>query len=531
MSKFSDKPTKTYCKIMHYVEEKNPTLADILRTTCHDMTLSSFRGKGGITLLMPDDALVKEIKKLVDSTDPDEADKGANMIAALILRDVYKTGSDFTRGEVANCLWKPQVVKVKSASGNKVEFENGASAEKASDFIEMAGDKKRKKIEVWRYKGAHFGLNGKEATLPDPRERGSFKKTGSYEPTQAQLNGTRFKLMLAVEQEYVHRIISSNFFTNGGMNAYCEASIGLLAYLKKTNETLYFELLGLVAFDNLDFYFLVQPHVQGDYLIDDDTLSAWVASRRSAATNTMKDLSMIRSDLKSHKEGHGKVLSDRNAVLDKIDSLRSTAISAVGDNFRGCFARIEEMYSKLETDNSIGGLVDVFSNTLHEFFKGRSGTKMLYDDVRYIAYQRFHHLEHSGYRFDFGEFNALVNFIGDALSCADKTARLKNLHIFNKERIKYLIAPTMERDEALCFVNSTMFLCVPVLSGDKLGRNVSIKPRPGKIGSLFNIHAAIEERYDHMAAATYTNMTNEVALLNDAQRKELLKQLQQYENR
>lgn len=527
---------KTYCKIIHYIEEKNPELAELLKHTCTDGILSSTRGKQGITFLMPDRALTEEIKKLAVSDKPEVADRAAQMLAALILRNVYRDPGSFKRpGEVvANCLFEPQVVKVTDVdqAGKKVKFDKGGVATLATDFV-VRGDESKKnvpRIAVWHYSGPHYGIDNPAAPKVERFQRKEGMKKGSYEPEPSRVRGIRFKVMLAVEQEYVHGILSCGIL-GGFRNAYCEASLSLLKYLKEHKRDLYSEILSIIAFDNLDFYLLVQPHNNdGVYLIDDDVISAWAAIHHSQKNiNVMSLKKEIQSDMENGQLP-GAVFANCAKVLKAIDSAREHATNALNTSFRSCVPHIERIYHELEENNKIGEVSDVFPPMIAAHFKSNPGLKMLYDDLRYISYIRFSKLENSAHHFDFGEFNALVNFIGDALHCTSGENRSKARCMLNQNKIKYMIAPNMERDEALCFVNSTMFLCVPVTPKchPYLGKNVTVKPRPGKIGAVYNIHGAIDKQYDHMAAAAFTDLTNQITWMDEAQRKELMAKLTQF---
>jgi hypothetical protein len=522
---------------MHYIEEKNPDLAELLRLTCNDMTLSALRGKTGITFLMPDAKLTEDIRKLAESSDASKAEEGAAMLSALILRDIYcddkKKGPLFRKGFVANCMWPPQQVAVDSVSsdGKVVTFANKATATVASDFVEMRSADKPSKLAVWKYSGPHYGITNSPAPAPTkPQKRAPYEKKidGGYNPSSGQLNGIRFKVMLAVEQDYVHDVLSNS----GGLNAYRRASLSLLEHLKLVNPGRYNDLLSLVAFDNFDFYLLVQPHLQSDseedFLIDTDTIMTWSKKWRAAKNvDYMKTFKTVQHDLTDPQGKSAALFTRRKEVLEAIKDAREKNTIVVTNKFRSCVDHIETAYATLERDNRIGEVGDVFPAFVHEHFSKNEGLKLLYDDLRYISYLRFEQLENRPHCFDFGEFNSLVNFIGDALVRATKDLRDKARYLVNRDRVKYMIAPTMECSELICFINSTMFLCVPVTGEDRdlLGKNTKVKPTPGKISALFNIHAAIEESYNHLATATFTSLIDDLTWLTPEQRTELMSRL------
>src|SRR5277367_4332191 len=83
---------KTYCRIIDYLTVADPDLAELIRGTCTEMSLTSLKGKPGITFLAPQDKKYREeIAKLAYSEDVNDAMKAADMINALIIKDKLKT--------------------------------------------------------------------------------------------------------------------------------------------------------------------------------------------------------------------------------------------------------------------------------------------------------------------------------------------------------------------------------------------------------------------------------------------------------
>ena len=95
MSK-SDLKFKVHCKIIDYVEQQDPELAQIIRAVCADGALTSLKGKPGITFLMPlDKAFREKLLKLATSDNYEDVDKANDMINALIIRDIFRSPADW----------------------------------------------------------------------------------------------------------------------------------------------------------------------------------------------------------------------------------------------------------------------------------------------------------------------------------------------------------------------------------------------------------------------------------------------------
>jgi hypothetical protein len=518
---------KTYCKIIHYVEAVNPMLAELLRYTCVDGTLSSMRGKEGITFLMPSETLTKEIQTLAWSDIPEEADRACDMLNACILSNYYHSPASFKSDRpVINCLWPSQIVKVeKTDNKGTVYFEGKATAVLDEKFKQMRDEKKNPKskgLAVWKLEGALIPTTGAVAQEKDkvmPRRT----KEGRYEPELTRLAGIRFKIMLYVEQAYAHDRVQmcNGLVSHVSTMPYCAYTASLMMYLKANDPGTYVTVLPIIAFDNFDFYALIEPHSDEDKaLVSTGHIEAWL---KTAATNISP--AECVANCKQIMDDMDAVGGKKQAVLAAIDAERRKLTDATSATVRRCVEHIETVYGILESKNMIGGVSDVLPADLFEYYKRAPGTKMLHDDIRYLTYLRFKQLERRG-SFNFDEFNALVNFIGDAMHANNAKERDSNRGILNKIRIKNMIAPTMERDEIICFLNSTMFLSIAITQKDMphLGRHVTTKPTPGKI-VLFNIHADIYEKFDRFSNIKVEEQISAIGIMTQKDRELLALEL------
>jgi hypothetical protein len=138
-------------------------------------SLTPRRG-GCITFLLPDDKLVKEIRKTIESDRPEDA---TDMLSALILTDLFEDASDFKekQDDIPNLLGKRLVIK--GISGNKVMVDGGELTVDAKfKPFERQGTAKRGNLAVWNLKGTVDYQNAPAATFKNIKKGGKPKKGG-----------------------------------------------------------------------------------------------------------------------------------------------------------------------------------------------------------------------------------------------------------------------------------------------------------------------------------------------------------------
>lgn len=528
----SSKKFKTYCRIIDYVSAVDPELAEIIRGTCTDLTLGSLRGKPGITFLMPQDKAFR--KKLADhaySTKIEEANTASDMINALIIRDVFKSPSDWMakKDDIPNSLLPPQHVAVDSVSGNEIIFAGGAKAVLDTDFKDAS---RKSNLAVWKLTGEIPVTTDKPAKLKYAQKSG--RKTGSYdaptEPTE------RYKIGLAVENAYVlHELSRRSGAAGHHDHIYLKYILSLIHYIinvRRDVSLVYDKILPILSCDNIDFYFIVEPHkFGGNCLLDDMLIHEWWMNK-----DLNFDMGKLLNDIDNMLNSGGDqclIYSNRAAVLDKIDELRSKLCEQVNARPKNCIEDISKEYEELEKNNTIGGLGPIYPAPLFEYYSRESGLKMLQDDLRYISYGAFKSLEQQP-QFDMGRFHELTNIIGDYLYASTAEDRLKVSQFLNKNSIRFQINPIEKVQDVKTFINSTLFLYIPITraEADSLKqKNTIIRPKPTD-NIMYNIQKGIYTSHRRLfvdsTGAADMNIANILKSLDveklDPELRELLKQ-------
>lgn len=509
----ASKQFKTYCRIIDYVDAVDPELASIMRGTCADMPLGSLKGKPGITFLMPQDkAFRAKLEKLAYSDKTEEANKAADMLNALIIRDVFKSPSEWKSREVANSLLPSQVVDVDSVTAKEVVFKSGARAVLDENFKDSS---RRSNLAVWKL------VSGELPVTTDKPAQNKFTKhkgkTGAYEPGNLQTQSERFKIALAVENAYALCRLQheSNVTGHGHRDVYLEHSLSLISYIlnvRNDSATLYEKVLPLISLDKLDFYLLVEPHrASGQYLLDDALIHEWWVQRNSHVCSPSKVIQEIERLLSS---GTGAlVYTNRALILEKIADARQRIGQVADYRPRNSVDEIAKVYEELESSNTIGGAGPIYPAALAQFYASEPGLKMIQDELRYLTFGAFKTLEANA--FDFGAFHELTNMIGECLHAASADDRARMHKLLNKNMIKYLISPSENVQEIKIFLYSTMFMFIPLTNSEasNLKYKHSIqRPNPSNI-VVFNIAKDLYIQHQRLMAPGSPANTDIVAAL------------------
>ncbi len=508
----SNKQFKTYCRIIDYVEQANPDLASLIRGLCADMIMSSLKGKPGITFLMPQDkALISKLEKLAYSEKPEEATKAGDMLNAMIIRDVFKTPAEWKSREVPNALMPPQVVEVESTSAKEVVFKSGARAVLDENFRDAS---RRQNLAVWKL------VSGEIPVTTDKPAQSRFTKPpkgklGGYNPTPSHAQGDRFKIAIAVENAYaLHRLQCDSGAVHQPRDVYLDNVLSLINYiLSSGNEALVVErVLPLLSLDKIDFYFLIEPHKPSPpYLLDDSIIHDWWEKRNSQPFSGKAVLAHIER-LLSGTSSTALIYSNKQHLIDSIESIRSSLNNYINAKPRLCIDEIEKYYNTLDTSNTIGGHGPVFPEALANYYRSEPGLKFIQDELRFLTYDCFKRLETEG--FQRGDFHELTNMIGECLYAANSAGREQAHKLLNKNTIKYLIAPSENIHEVRVFVSSTAFLYTPLLSCSLslAVKNSTARPTPSRM-VLFNISKDLYVQHQRLLDMPVPNTPDIASLL------------------
>lgn len=164
------KTLKRYCSINKFLEKKNPKFYELVHEVCIPRLFSPGRGPG-ITLLMPDAALLKKIEAKVYGDSPSEA---VDLLKALVIKDYLPTPADFMkkRDDIPNAL--RQKIVVSSADAKTIKLASGGVLVKNKNFVPL---KTRENMAVYDLTKSLIPTDGKASEGKYIR-KGDQKKTG-----------------------------------------------------------------------------------------------------------------------------------------------------------------------------------------------------------------------------------------------------------------------------------------------------------------------------------------------------------------
>jgi hypothetical protein len=216
-------------KIISYLEAHRPDVFELFNTLGMHGDLNPKRA-GSITFLCPDAALAAEIKAVIEGPNPENA---TDMLASLILTDLYGSPSDMTDGNVRTHLGK--LLPVKRIGSKDVSLTNGALVSPHIDppFIPFSrkAAAKRDNMAVWMYSGPMWDYeNGESADAVKPKKAVVAAPTLIGSKTGARKRLT--KVVVGAAAQYYSVNTPAFVIKDGVNNPFIRASACILSNLR-----------------------------------------------------------------------------------------------------------------------------------------------------------------------------------------------------------------------------------------------------------------------------------------------------------
>jgi len=497
---------KTHCTITDYIDSVDPNLSHLLKGLCVTMSLTSLKGKPGITFLWPQDkGWIAKLEKLAYSDKVEDATRASEMLNNLIIRDVFKTPAEWMakKDDIPNSLFPSQHIEVDSASAKEVVFKSGAKAVIDTDFKDAS---RKTNLAVWK-------LTGEIPVTNDKPAKGKYLKRGKAGGSQSpmpSIPGLRSQIAGIIENEYILCRLQKD---HHGRDPYTDAVLSLLYYImhiRQDENLMWQRVLPLLSLDKLDFYLLLEPFQAGSHLLDDALIEDWW-SKRSSLGHIVAAKAIADVDYMLKNGSDALIYTDRMKVFNKISLVRKAIASVREYQPRNTIAEIEKYYAELESSNKIMGLGPILPEATHAMYASERGLKMLHDELRFITATEFARLESRN--FDSGKFCEIKLMIQDCLS-ASGADRTQIYRLLRKNTLRSMINPGDILQKIGMFVESTMFMYIPLTKDDcdqiKKSDNPVHRPDPEK--SFMNIqkfsHAKVADlgREQFMPASVVVDM-------------------------
>ncbi len=479
------KQFKTWCRIIDFLAAEYPEIHDLVKGVCVDSSLMARKGKPGVTLIIPTGDALATIKKLAFSEKPADANTAADMLNAMIFRDVYRSGADWSakKANIPNALFPSQHVAVTSASGSEVTFASGAKAVVDEKFRDSS---RNTNLAVWKLTAGTIPVTTDKPAKLEKMGKKMGAKVGSYDVSNAESQALRWKIAVYVENLYAMQQSQSGSAPGGAsVCVFYEYTCSLVMYLNGVAPAeLKNKVLPVLGCDKIDFYYILEPHrVSGEYLVSDEHVAAWWQRPRLGAA-VCEECQRLCDQTTG-----AAIYSAKDRVRNAVRRTRESVSEQIAASGRKAVDVVEAAYAKLVGENVIGDVSDVFPGDALAFYQAEPGLKMAQDELRFVSCLKFAELER---KWDAGAFEELVNMIGESQHV-----------ILNKAKLQYMIGPSDQVAAINSFVWSTAFLHTPMTAADaeKIKNSRVQRPEPDS-GFVHNLTLGNYRKHSRTLAAS-----------------------------
>jgi hypothetical protein len=374
---------KKFARILDYLEVKQPALWEIIDDLAMHGALTPRRG-GSITFLVPDSTYIKEIKKITESNDPESA---VDIINSLVLTDLFEKTDDFAakKDDIPTLLGTRLLIK--SITPSKIMIEDGELAiDAAFKPFSRHGAAKRGNMAVWNLKGKvkYEGApktTFKYAPKPGDKKKGPIRGAGG-DHCKDELQCIKSRII----KEKIEAMSSNKRGLDGGK--YCpmlNAVTRLLrVYSNETDSSYHDEYRKarciLTINPVIDFYLLYfNPLVFSESRL----LEAYKKGIDCGENvNTYKNLYQLHS--------HPAFQSDSAALMNEegvksVNAAREILRNDIIMN-KNSAKKICDIYKKVDAENAIENISNVYPASLATIFKSNPGLHLLIDEFCHLTY-------------------------------------------------------------------------------------------------------------------------------------------------
>ena len=469
MSKASSAREHAYCNLMQFLEAHEPNFAKLAELTCHTDKLSAGFSKYGLTLLIPDDASVKKMIEDAESGDRKKLRDACARVAALILRGGFKSAKDFqaAKSAIGNSQYPSQQVKI--TKFDPVTFESGAVATPHAGFVDGS---EGGNFAVWSLKGELPPSTGKD--LPKlARAKGG--KAGGYSDARADVLSKmlRNQIALMLEQTLV----------GGDDKQMRGAAQSLLKWVLtySTDVDTKRKAVSRCCLHAMDLYFLLEPHLEQDWLLDDAMIREWFQAVQQG---------------KAPREGVCELMeeyiSTEDKDLEKIQKLRVDIIGQIPTDITGAVEALNKAYAAM----------------------GKDEHAQVCDEMRFFGICQ---LEANKAHPDKVELNHTLNQIGEMQHMCHVDP--KRVRLFSEQMLNVLGAEKIACVQA--FVKSSCFLFVPLKADQRLKRESCDIVPPSKNG-VWNVSARGYQEHKALGEEVERRLLAQASSMSASQRKAII---------
>ena len=355
------KDQKVFANILDYLERDHKPVYDLIDNLGLKSYLNARKGRG-VTFLIPDDKVVKQLRNLADSDDDNKVADAVDLMLTYILPRLYEDAAhiDAEKSDIGTSLSRK--LEIKEVKGDKVVTKSGAEITKDKKFVHNSrvGNSSRGGACVWIVKGE---LEYKDAPVTEntylDQPKKVTKKGADEDDNSVSANVALFDSLVSYED-------------------HCLLVCRVLNHWRSKPETYSVELsharvlFGMNARFN-SFILLRVPSVFNPKSVSEGATQG-ISDRNKTNFDEFLRSDLPNAGLVATEKGKEKFCAVANRLTGIVQNLK---------NYKEKATKIVELYAKLDSTNSIGDLTGIYPESLSKVFGQSKTLHMQLDTLRY----------------------------------------------------------------------------------------------------------------------------------------------------
>lgn len=436
---------RAHCNILQFLQASEPEFAKLVELTCFEDKLSAGHSKYGLTLLLPEAAAVKKLVAMAESGDRKQLRDACAHVATLILRNGFKSSKDFqaSKDRILNSQYPSRQLELTKT--DPVTLKSGAVLSPHPAFVDGS---ESENFAVWSLKGELPPVDGK--VVDTKLAKVGKGKTGGYDQSHANELSKRMRNQIA--------LIIEQTLVGGDDCGMRKAAVSLLNWVltHSADESIKRAAAQRCCLHAADFYFLLEPHNESDFVIpDDQMIHDWYVSY----TNRKCPEEPVDASFSKYCASEEEIKA--------IDAKRSELIKAIQSDYAGAVAALDSAYG--------------------------DATRQARDELRFFIICK---LQDNRAHPDKVALNTTLNQIAEMQNRCSKGDH--NAGKLFKEEVVQISVEKLAYLQA--FVKSTCFMFVPMACDAKVKRESACIVPPNKNG-VWNVSKAGWDSHERVAEA------------------------------
>lgn len=500
-----------FTNIEDYVRAKYPDFASLFDyCKLFPMTLPR-GGSAGVTLIIPSNKVIESIRDAAFSSSAEEVGKGCDMILSHLMRKAVKTPREWLADDISDMRYPSQQITAK-VSGSNVELQaRGATYA----TIKQDPDFKlgfRSNIAVWLLTDGHMRSETDLPAKPRVRQRGQGRGSakgvraggdvsGGYDLAQAHADSDRFKIAILAENEFVLQHMDPSKAKD--VCPFLNYVMSFAHFMHDHHIEEFIQcVLPLIHFRATDFYFLFEPHrvVAPDmFLVPSEYISEWWSSFQYQSQVQMDPMAFrawidtCLAEAPSHDQS--AIYTNPTALVKAIDEIRTSLTPAIV-SAAGAVRAIHGVYQTFVSKNEAGEIANVFPQRLIAYYQTNHLYKLMHDELSFVIEPLMIRVCKA---FDVQRFRDIIKIIGNAMHANTQQEVERMLPLLSPDKLTSGIATEGLLAEITVFVNSTMFLWIPLSTA--MIKNYEIQHTPTRTDNpevIYNADLALALHHERI---------------------------------